>query len=163
MPRAREAWPDAVKTFACIMVVLGHFTQSMVKSGFLPANNLYAWFQMTVYTFHVPLFFICSGYLYQRFTHVDSLSSWSLNVRKKALTLGVPYIFFYKRDACHEGDGWRYGQLCRRWTSSDLGLAPNGAVLVFVRSILYVFGCPHCSKYQRRHYGVHVLPHSEIL
>lgn len=94
MPRVRETWPDAVKIFACIMVVLGHFTQSMVKSGFMPTDDLYGWFQMTVYTFHVPLFFICSGYLYQRFSHVDSLSSWGLNVKKKALALGVPYLFF---------------------------------------------------------------------
>ncbi len=94
MSRARETWPDAVKIFACVLVVLGHFTQSMVKSGFMPADDLYGWFQMTVYTFHVPLFFICSGYLYQRFSRIDSLGAWGLNVRKKALALGVPYLFF---------------------------------------------------------------------
>lgn len=94
MPRTRETWPDAVKLFACVLVVLGHFSQSMVKSGFMPANDLYGWFQMTVYTFHVPLFFICSGYLHQRFSHIDSLPAWWLNVRKKALALGVPYFFF---------------------------------------------------------------------
>ena len=94
VPRARETWPDAVKVFACALVVLGHFTQSMVKSDFMPGDSLYGWFQMTVYTFHVPLFFICSGYLYQKFSHVDSLSSWGRNVIKKALALGVPYFFF---------------------------------------------------------------------
>lgn len=76
------------------MVVLGHFTQSMVKSGFMTSSLLYDWFQMTIYTFHVPLFFICSGYLYQRYSRVDSLAAWGLNVRKKALALGVPYVFF---------------------------------------------------------------------
>lgn len=94
MPKVRETWPDAVKIIACIFVVLGHFTQSMVKSGCMEADVLYNWFQMTVYTFHVPLFFICSGYLYQRFSRVDSPSSWWLNVRKKALVLGVPYFVF---------------------------------------------------------------------
>lgn len=76
------------------MVVLGHFTQSMVKSGFMAPDSLYGWFQMTIYTFHVPLFFICSGYLYQRYSRVDSLATWGSNVRKKALALGVPYVFF---------------------------------------------------------------------
>ncbi len=94
MTRARETWPDAVKIFACVLVVLGHFTQSMVKAGFMADDALYGWFQMTVYTFHVPIFFICSGYLYQRFSHVDSLGAWGLSVRKKALALGVPYFFF---------------------------------------------------------------------
>lgn len=94
MPRVREAWPDAVKIFACVLVVLSHFSQSMVKSGFMEPGALYGWFQMTAYTFQVPLFFVCSGYLYERFSAVDSPASWWLNVRKKALALGVPYFFF---------------------------------------------------------------------
>lgn len=94
MPRNREAWPDAVKIVACALVVIGHFTQSMVKSGFMADAAAYEWFQDTVYSFHVPLFFVCSGYLYQRYSIVDSPSSWWLSVRRKALALGVPYLFF---------------------------------------------------------------------
>ena len=94
VPRNREAWPDAVKIVACILVVLGHFSQSMVKSGIFPADSLYAWFQMTIYTFHVPLFFICSGYVYQSFTRMTTVSDWWFNVRKKLLVLGVPYFVF---------------------------------------------------------------------
>lgn len=94
MDRPRENWVDAVKVFACVLVVLGHFSQSMVRSGIVPENALYSWFQMTIYTFHVPLFFICSGYLYQRYSKVDSLWAWGLNVTRKALALGVPYVFF---------------------------------------------------------------------
>lgn len=90
----RETWVDNVKTLACALVVIGHFLQSMVRSGILPASELYGWFQMTIYSFHVPLFFICSGYLYQRYTRVDSLSSWCKNVMKKFLSLGVPYVAF---------------------------------------------------------------------
>ena len=93
-PRTREVWVDNVKALACVLVVLGHFSQSMVKSGFVAEGALYGWFQATVYTFHVPLFFVCSGYLYQRFSRVDSAAGWWLNVRKKLLALGVPYFFF---------------------------------------------------------------------
>ena len=85
---------DAVKAFACVLVVLGHFFQSMVRSGIVSEDALYGWFQMTIYTFHVPLFFICSGYLYQRYSKIDSVRSWGANVAKKALALGVPYVFF---------------------------------------------------------------------
>jgi len=92
--KTREIWIDNVKVVACILVVLGHFFQSMVKSGIIQENALYGWFNTTVYTFHVQLFFICSGYLYQKYSVVDSFSSWKSNVIKKALTLGVPYLFF---------------------------------------------------------------------
>lgn len=90
----RETWVDNVKALACALVVIGHFEQSMVRVGILPAGDFYGWFQMTIYSFHVPLFFICSGYLYQRYSRVNSLSSWWGSVTKKLLSLGVPYMVF---------------------------------------------------------------------
>ena len=92
--RIREKWVDDVKVIACILVVLGHFFQSMTKANILPENNLYGWFNTTIYYFHVPLFFICSGYLYQKYGKVNSVGSWCKNVAKKALALGVPYVSF---------------------------------------------------------------------
>ena len=92
--RTREKWADDVKVIACILVVLGHFFQSMTKANILPENDLYEWFETTIYYFHVPLFFICSGYLYQKYSKVDSADSWCKNVVKKALALGVPYLTF---------------------------------------------------------------------
>lgn len=34
--RTREKWLDNVKVIACILVVLGHFFQSMTKANILP-------------------------------------------------------------------------------------------------------------------------------
>ena len=90
----REVWVDNVKAVACILVVLGHFFQSMTRANILPANDLYQWFNQTIYYFHVPLFFICSGYLYQKLSVVNDVRSWSRNVLKKLLVLGVPYFVF---------------------------------------------------------------------
>ena len=92
--KTREIWVDNVKVVACILVVFGHFFQSMTQSGVLPANDLYQWFNRTIYYFHVPLFFICSGYLYQRFTVVNDFESWKTNVLKKLVALGIPYFVF---------------------------------------------------------------------
>ena len=92
--RTREKWVDDVKVIACILVVLGHFFQSMTKANILPENDLYKWFNTTIYYFHVPLFFICSGYLYQKYSEVNSLESWHRNIAKKMLALGVPYATF---------------------------------------------------------------------
>lgn len=83
-----------MKVIACILVVLGHFFQSMTKANILPENDLYQWFNTTIYYFHVPLFFICSGYLYQKYSKINSVDSWYKNVAKKALALGVPYVSF---------------------------------------------------------------------
>ena len=92
--RTREKWVDDVKVIACILVVLGHFFQSMTKVNILPENDLYKWFNTTIYYFHVPLFFICSGYLYQKYSKVNDFTSWKKNVTKKVLALGVPYVTF---------------------------------------------------------------------
>lgn len=90
----REAWVDYIKVVACILVVLGHFFQSMVKARLLPTDDLFNWFNTTIYYFHVPLFFICSGYLYQKYSIVNSWNSWKQNVLKKALNLGIPFVVF---------------------------------------------------------------------
>lgn len=92
--RTREKWVDDVKVIACILVVLGHFFQSMTKANILPEDDLYKWFNTTIYYFHVPLFFICSGYLYQKYSKVNDFKSWKKNVAKKVLALGVPYVTF---------------------------------------------------------------------
>ncbi|MDD6276804.1 MAG: acyltransferase [Clostridia bacterium] len=90
----REVWVDNVKVIACILVVAGHFWQSMVTSGLAPENDFYLCFIQTVYYFHVKLFFICSGYLFQKYSRVNSLKSWTRNTLKKLLALGVPYFTF---------------------------------------------------------------------
>ena len=90
----REIWVDNVKVIACVLVVLGHFFQSMVKSEIMADTDLFEWFNQTIYYFHVPLFFICSGYLYQKLSCVNNIKSWKSNVLKKALSLGIPYFTF---------------------------------------------------------------------
>ncbi|MDR1630242.1 MAG: acyltransferase [Oscillospiraceae bacterium] len=93
-PQKREIWTDNIKIFACVLVVLGHFFQSMIKSEILPDSGLYQWFNQTIYYFHVPLFFICSGYLYQKNSCINSFSAWKNNALKKALALCIPYFVF---------------------------------------------------------------------
>ena len=88
----RYLWVDNLKIFACLLVVIGHFYMSMMAGGWISENNiLYCWPIQTVYTFHVPLFFVCSGFLYQ----ATAPNEWNVkkhigNIKKKALALGVP-------------------------------------------------------------------------
>ena len=67
------------------MVVLGYFFQSMVKANIILENDLYHWFNITIYYFYVLLFFIFSGYLYQKYSKVDCLENWYKNIKKKTI------------------------------------------------------------------------------
>lgn len=92
--KTRLQWVDNTKLLACVLVVLGHFFQSMVRAGILPDTAVSTLCNSALYTFHVPLFFICSAYLYRRFTEFHSGRDYARHVRKKALALGVPYFTF---------------------------------------------------------------------
>lgn len=94
MNRKREKWIDYIKVLACMLVLLGHFFQSMMKANIISNSVFYKWFITTIYYFHVPLFFICSGYLYQKYSRVTDFKMWVINIRKKAIMLGVPYFVF---------------------------------------------------------------------
>lgn len=87
----REVWVDNIKVVACVLVVLGHFLSSLMLADILPNYPVLQWFEKIIYYFHVPLFFICSGYLYQKSSKFEC---WKKHVLKKALALGIPYITF---------------------------------------------------------------------
>lgn len=90
----RFYWVDKIKIIACILVVLGHFYMSMISSKILSDSVFYNYIIQTIYTFHVPLFFVCSGFLYQHSNRVHSFNSWRLNIVDKFINLGVPYFTF---------------------------------------------------------------------
>ena len=94
MQRQRDYFIDIIKIYACILVVLGHFAQSMLKAQIVSESMFFEWFIQTIYYFHVPLFFICSGYLFQKYSVVSTFSQWKNNFLKKLIALGVPYLVF---------------------------------------------------------------------
>jgi len=87
----REYWVDNAKSIACFLVVFGHLLQSLVKSEILNVSVIYSWFNTTIYYFHVPVFFIASGYLYQ---HSLKSESHLKNCFSKIVNLGIPYVVF---------------------------------------------------------------------
>nr|WP_169749469.1 acyltransferase family protein [Xanthomonas pisi] len=77
---ARDWQIDAAKALAIVLVVLGH------ASGMPPAYKLFA------YSFHVPLFFVLSGWVGERFGRRGLNVS---TVKKLARTLLIPYLAFF--------------------------------------------------------------------
>ena len=59
--KERELWIDYLKAIACILVALGHFLQSMIKSNLMISNDFFTYFEETIYLFHVPLFLSVAG------------------------------------------------------------------------------------------------------
>ena len=76
--KKRVAWIDSVKALAIVLIVVGH-----ALNGY---SNLWHW----VYGFHVPLFVMLSGLVFNRDTSMDFKSF----IKKNILNTLVPYYFW---------------------------------------------------------------------
>lgn len=62
----RIGWIDALKGFAILTVVLGHVVQGYQVAGYFPEDDYFLKCIFdSIYSFHMPLFFLASGYLYE--------------------------------------------------------------------------------------------------
>lgn len=112
--RSREEWVDTIKGLACVLVALGHGFQGLVFVGILDATALWRWFNGAIYCFHVQLFFLCSGFLWQRFGRgADWRSHWRA-VLEKAWVLSVPYVTFTIVQ-------WALKTVCSAWVNHSAG------------------------------------------
>lgn len=77
---SRENWADYVKAIAIFSMVLCHANVGAQKPGLL----------VFIYTFHMPIFFLISGY-FDRIKHGQSIKD---TVKKLVRTLLIPYLVF---------------------------------------------------------------------
>ena len=60
----RDESLDIAKGFGIILVVLGHCLDGLIASNYFPTTVLWPTLAVwTIYTFHMPLFFVVSGHL----------------------------------------------------------------------------------------------------
>ncbi len=90
----RIVWIDNVKVIAMILVALCHFSQSMAESAVINKSTALVFANEFCYLFHIQLFFVCSGWLFQKYTSYNSLGDYAKNISKKLFAFGVPYLFF---------------------------------------------------------------------
>jgi fucose 4-O-acetylase-like acetyltransferase len=81
-PRERDPFFDNAKFFAILLVVAGHSIVSLRDIRFAHAAYLF------VYTFHMPVFIVITGYFSRRFTFSGG------KARKLLTNLAVPYVVF---------------------------------------------------------------------
>lgn len=93
--KKREEWIDFAKCFACILVVIGHLLQGLKMANIEWYPILYEYINKFIYIFHMPLFMCLSGYLYGKYTQINSFKEYINFIKKKFLNLGIPYFIFY--------------------------------------------------------------------
>lgn len=91
----REKWIDSVKGIAIILVVVGHVIGGYTGDNFFYSiNNFLKYFMWTIYTFHMPLFFMISGVVYEKYEVISCNNDYLRIAKKKSLNLLIPYFIF---------------------------------------------------------------------
>lgn len=86
----RSAVIDMCKGFGIVLVVYGHCLRGLVASGKIPETS---WLNITdyvIYTFHMPLFFVLSGYFFRHPAGNDIRKF----CKSKALGIVLPYVLW---------------------------------------------------------------------
>lgn len=91
MKKERELWIDILKGLAIIFVVMGHVVSSYRNSNMLMDAVAFNFIYEFVYAFHMPLFFVVSGYLAGKSKKEEPLAT---SILQKCISLGVPYVVF---------------------------------------------------------------------
>ena len=85
-PGSRFYFIDIARIYGIWLVYYGHFIESYMKAGSPVAAIQYKF----IYSFHMPLFFILSGYIArEQLNNID----FSLYLKRKAASRLVPYLF----------------------------------------------------------------------
>ncbi|MBT9315878.1 acyltransferase family protein [Leptothoe spongobia] len=86
---ARLAWLDAAKAYGMFLVYYGHFVERISDlQGFVVGTAAFSQYKF-IYAFHMPLFFILSGFVYK-----DRKQKFSSFLTHRLLTRILPAIFF---------------------------------------------------------------------
>ena len=89
LSKKRDNFVDALKGFAILLVVMGHLDARHGKSLFPVLITL----RDIIYTFHMPLFMIISGYLFAKTSDINSENfKYGRFIYQKAKRLLLPYI-----------------------------------------------------------------------
>lgn len=88
----RCKWVDNARGVAIIFVVLGHVITNGMTAGILD-TNVFSIAEKMIYSFHMPLFFFCSGYLLSP-KNDENINGVVYYYTKRIIGLLIPYIIF---------------------------------------------------------------------
>lgn len=90
--KERNPTIDVAKGIGIIAVVLGHVVTSYHNSNLMMDDAIPNYLCKLVYSFHMPFFFMISGYLVSK-KEFDWTCCWPA-VRKNLISYGIPYVAF---------------------------------------------------------------------
>ena len=95
MNKERVQWIDALKGFAIISVVLGHAILAYLYSGEIPENPkmLLAVVSNFLYAFHMPLFFMISGYVFE-IAYIEKEKDSKIRIKRQFLNIFIIYFMY---------------------------------------------------------------------
>ena len=94
MSSQRIKWIDSLKGFAIITVVIGHVADGYLSAGmFSDYKGLMSIIYELIYAFHMPLFFLVSGYVFQQAYYREGKED-KKRCNMQILNLAVLYIVF---------------------------------------------------------------------
>lgn len=85
----RYIWIDIAKTIAIILVVFGHVWRGMFEAKLIQ-QEVFNLIDNSVYYFHMPLFFMISGFLFQKIYK----RNWKTFIERSWFFIIWPYIFW---------------------------------------------------------------------
>lgn len=118
MEKNRNIYLDIVKAVTIILVVFGHCIQfgsgSEYLSGAFFGNVIFVF----IYSFHMPLFMLVSGYLFAYSAkQIDEENGWIRLIRKKAMQLLVPLFCL-----AFVSLGYAFGKLIIKGNTDEISL-----------------------------------------
>lgn len=90
----RDKTIDCLKGYACFLVVFGHVILGIRNMGGVRLPTLAYPIEQFIWSFHVPIFFFCSGYVFQINGGWKRSRNRTEFLKHKLLNLGVPYFAF---------------------------------------------------------------------
>lgn len=89
--KERVRWIDISRGIAIILVVMLHVMSSYQEAGMYKDSAAFAFIHQLVYSFHMPVFMIVSGYLVAKGRRRGTKGQ---QVLQKLINYGIPYVIF---------------------------------------------------------------------
>ena len=98
---SRDQWVDAIRGFGILLVTIGHTWRGLESSGLIPDFGLFQAVDMRIYAFHMPLFFLVSGFYLPRVLGARTWTRFATSRIERLLwpLLVWTYVFFLFRIA----------------------------------------------------------------
>lgn len=116
-------WLLILQGWSMLLVVVGHAGLNGLDLSTEPAFSRII--REHIYSFHMPLFMVISGYLYY-LTKVQRNTSYTSLIRNKLHRLGIPFLFFTAATIC-----------VKPWFNSLMGRPAQFGLGEFINAILY--------------------------